>query len=444
MTIEGNITEVSLTDNMLVDGKEDAELQQGLINSMNSSRHEANTMSFGPATGEYYPANQWSLTTTIQKMLPDPEPKQRARMLGSPAFIKPSTAEDRVPGLLTIFQHIPYAREALLLRDHVQPEYGSLKDWWQGDSIRSQGIVTSADQSQSEEQSTPTIDEVQRLMAFLELTERAYCSSEPLKEALSSSRFHPWTDDHDIDAHLLGVWRDEYKEIADDPGLMDVFTTIAVEKTNGRITEQSPFQIFKLSVQYATDIGSLYDLIDEVLWGMWVIDAPTEVFLKPAEVLTVQMIQNSTTNGIVFDSIDWPLSFYADRYLEENKDKALEMLYAQASTEEERNNIQVQQNKLEQVMASSNSKTIAATELLKVVKPFLSGERLPIDELDRRDEVVASGAKYHPLDEYQSVGKELQAVADGILKKHEGEYHSFLSNDPRIDLGQLLNKPKVN
>ena len=402
---------------------------------MNSSRHEANTVSFRPATGEFYPVNQWSLTTTTQKVFPDPEPKQRARMLGSPAFIKPSPTDDRLSGLLTIFQQIPYAREAFLFRDHVRPEYGNLKEWWQGDPIQSRGIVTSTDQSQSQEVSTPVLDEVQRLMAFLELTERAYCSSEPLKEALSSSRFRPYSNEKDSDADLLTTWCEEYKEMADDPVLMDAFTTIAVERTDGKTTEESPFQTFKLTVQSAADIGSLYDLIDEVLWGMWVIDAPTEAFLKPADIMTFQTIQNSTVNGILFDSIDWPLSFYVDRYLEENKDKALEMLYAQASTEEERNSIQVQQNKLEHVMAPSDSKKVAATELLKVVKPYLSGETSPTDELDRRDEVVAGGAKYHPLDEYQSIGKELQAVADGILRKHEGELsYYFFSDGTFIDL----------
>ena len=393
----------------------DTDIQRGLLDSVSQSRYENKTQSFGPANRDYYPANQWSLVTTSDAILPDPEPKQRVRMIGSPSFIKPSQEENRLPSLLTIYQQIPMACEALLARDHVRAEYGTSRDWWQGDSIQGRGVVVSLDgENLMDEAPTPVIDEVQRLMAFLELTERAYGSCDALVESINHSRHRPWTSEIDADAHLLTTWLAECAEANANEKLRDVFTTAAFDRLNGEVISDQTFQVFILSLRYDLDgTPSLYDLIDEVLWGSWVVEHPSEVTFNPGHILTFQFRSSGSP-------AEWPLVWYADRYLDENKDKALHMLHEQHRTEEERNTLQMRQNRLEHVTSSKTKKSIPATDLLKVVKPFLCGERPPTDELERRDEVIATGAKYHPLKEYQEIGRRLQIVADEILQKHEG------------------------
>ena len=380
---------------------------------MNLSRYENKTQSFGPANRDYYPPNQWSLVTTSHAVLPDPEPRQRVRMIGSPSFIKTNQEESRLPGLLAIYQQIPMACEALLVRDHVRPEYGTAKNWWQGDPVRVRGHVVSLDNTDQVDDPTPVIDEVQRLMAFLELTERAYGSCDALIESIGSSKYRPWTSEIDADAHLLTTWLGECAEAETNEKLRDVFTTAAFDKLNGDVISNQTFQVFILTLRYDLDgTPSLYDLIDEVLWGTWVVEHPSEVTFKPGHILTFQFKSSG-------NPAEWPLVWYADRYLEKNKDKALHMLHEQNRIEEERNTLQMQQNKMEQVTSSKTKKNIAAADLLKVIKPYLSGEGPPIDELEQRDEVISTGARYHPIDEYRKFGRELQAIADEIQQKHE-------------------------
>ena len=64
-------------------------------------------------------AQKWTMTlhgTFAQEIIAKPDPPDRQRAPGSPAFFKPCRGGDRLPALIKILHSIPMGREALLCR----------------------------------------------------------------------------------------------------------------------------------------------------------------------------------------------------------------------------------------------------------------------------------------------------------------------------------------
>lgn len=125
-----------------------------------------------------YDPNQWALTTTqTHEIFLDPSPEDRKRSPGEPVFLRPSSSGTNLSAALTILHSIPLAREGLLVRGHVRPDYGHDDQWWNGQRVRTLRVV---DVDDEESQIVEEIVEVQRLMAFLDQSTRAYGSVEGL------------------------------------------------------------------------------------------------------------------------------------------------------------------------------------------------------------------------------------------------------------------------
>jgi hypothetical protein len=133
---------------------------------------------FAPApVGKHYDPNQWALTaprTETKEIARHPSPQLRKREDGAPAFLRHSLASYNISGLLTILHAIPSARESFLLRRHLLEDYGHHPQWWDGEKIRSSRIIQVEDERPRFGEAEELLVEIQRLMAFLDRTDRAY------------------------------------------------------------------------------------------------------------------------------------------------------------------------------------------------------------------------------------------------------------------------------
>lgn len=133
-----------------------------------------------------YDMSNWAVTTTNAgetsaiEIFMDPPANERKRVMEEPAFLRPGSVPGALGPLLTILHSIPAARETLLQRSFVAPDYGHNEQWWTGHAITLPKIVDTDNPDIISQEATDIIMESQRVMAFLELTERAYGTPEAL------------------------------------------------------------------------------------------------------------------------------------------------------------------------------------------------------------------------------------------------------------------------
>ncbi|KAK4250331.1 hypothetical protein C7999DRAFT_11878 [Corynascus novoguineensis] len=131
---------------------------------------------FGPANRPDYDADEWALVR-LGKQEQDSDPFLRERKNGAPVFLRCRKWNEwerhRIGALLMIFQQIPAVRNVLLQTGETPGYgYGTKGDWWQGEPILPPR--QSVPESWYDEPVVPWSDEIHRLMAFLELSDRAY------------------------------------------------------------------------------------------------------------------------------------------------------------------------------------------------------------------------------------------------------------------------------
>jgi hypothetical protein len=199
----------------------DTELQQALAasaaeygqNAQESGVTNTNEVRFGPATRNEYETSNWAMVpmgkSAVREILNDPEPAERKRdiALDIPAFLKPSTENNRLGALITIYSQIPLIREIFLPRvpQDTAPNYGHDKEWWTGKAIDVPQVFG--------EDMTPPSEvtmELQRLMAFLDKTERSYGSAEALANLSDVQRelaAGKASDSHLLEAAVLRAWK---------------------------------------------------------------------------------------------------------------------------------------------------------------------------------------------------------------------------------------------
>lgn len=212
---------------------EDEEMNQALALSLegrpNSDISFSEPKAFGPATRLHYETDKWAMTlpgTQAEEIHLDPEAVDRKRPDGSPAFLKPSPADHSLPALLKILHVIPMAREALLNRSCLLPDYGCDKTWWDGTAIKRLRIVN-VDREDSEIRNDDIIYETQRLMAFLDDTKRAYGSINALASNDAISR-----DNSDKLETFLNLWLTATAEAASNTSVADTFETVGTKITH--------------------------------------------------------------------------------------------------------------------------------------------------------------------------------------------------------------------
>lgn len=309
-------------------------------------------MHFGPANKPTYDENQWGMVRGNgsvgfqEPFFPDPDAVDRKREDSMPAFLKPSAENNSLAAILTIYHEIPLMREILLDRTNLIPNYGNDPGWWAGKAIElpdaaipesndvNWGLPTSQDYDEF-------IREIQRLMAFLDKSDRSYGSAEPLvsNAALRQSQAI------DVEQKFFEALNQIYPKPAERVPVSSLFSE-AVQPSLGEAPLQSRhFAMLDLEIPHISiveDVETLYDLADYALWMMSGLETNTRAFLKElGEVIAFRLTGSDEGKGIKI-----PATWYPDRYMENNVEASLEMSKKKAAIRDRMNKICALENKL--------------------------------------------------------------------------------------------------
>ncbi|RPB05684.1 hypothetical protein L873DRAFT_1661526 [Choiromyces venosus 120613-1] len=300
---------------------------------------------------EYNPQH-WALTTTHEIFL-DPGPSERKRGVGEPAFLRPANSGSNLAALLTILHGIPAARESMLARDCLDRDYGHDDQWWNGQQIRILKVTNINDEETIKPEITEELIEVQRLMAFLDGTMRAYGSVESLAMV-------PGYQEHNQTSALstfFGSWIKAVQKATPEPAEgkhSRTFFSEATQCIRGATDEASmnreAFQIMDL-VGPVVGETTLYDMLDSLVFPP---DDETDVFVKFAPVICAQIrpSDNRIFNGC---PITIPAVLYPDRYTQAWAEPMREVRW---KIEEQRNiisEIELQEDKLKRVQVNEGN-----------------------------------------------------------------------------------------
>ncbi|KAI9746454.1 MAG: hypothetical protein M1818_000167 [Claussenomyces sp. TS43310] len=317
-----------------------------------------NAVHFGPANqNATYEQGKWDLvhmpSVTSQEASQVPGAFDRRRESDTPAFLRPSATDMRLPSLLTIYHEIPLAREIFLDRDIVLSDYGYDKRWWEGDPINQVKPISKlrpeSESDEIESQNKTLVYEVQRLMAFLDKTDRSYGSAEVLSNMNNVKKISAL----DIESKFLEAWKRLHEK---QPVLDFMFSTALQPKSIDEDLEHDAgpevsgdaealeFHMLdlELPVQGSSEIQTLYELADYALWSTSGSAVSSSAYISHIGDIVAFRLRD-TNNG---KSIQVPMDWYPDRYLEENREAALKMRLRKEHVRENIKNISSLREKL--------------------------------------------------------------------------------------------------
>ncbi|KAL8764215.1 MAG: hypothetical protein Q9184_000184 [Pyrenodesmia sp. 2 TL-2023] len=401
--------------------QEEFDLQQAMelsasqkVTPQQSGTTVANDKYFGPER-EYHDTKHWIMTTTkstANEVIPNPEPKDRKRQGSTPAFLRPSPAGHRLPGVIKILHAIPAAREALLSRNLVSNDYGHQNEWWDGATIESSRIVHS--EAGLLASSEDVIYESQRLMAFLDDTERACGSSEALSN-LPSVR-----EDQDdmVVKRFITTWENSAAHLNSALHLSDIFRSHGTRLVQGDESHED-ISIVELDLtgQHLEPGLTLYDSMDAFLWPCWDgTEHDQQVFFeKVADVLIFNVTRKDTTTKGV--DIKIPPVWYSDRYHQSYQPRIQQMLAEKAAIRKEIEELNTRkQNASEFKRRDEEGKSLEANRLLEVARQHL-GKSSEFRVNSQRTQAEALGQHVPDLEAYSSIAEELKKLSERVAGK---------------------------
>ena len=342
---------------------------------------------FGPATQSHYDPSRWAMTVTAptnvhetREIVPDVDASQRRHEEGQPRFLKQLLSGDYLPSLLTIAHSIPAAREAMLLRSHLQPSYGQDPEWWKGHAIKLPRIVstdTGAVVDPTAAQDDDITTELQRLMAFLDASDRSYaCIDNLVSIAVERARLEGGNAETAMDKVLTGWESAAQRTLGDGSTGASLFhSVVGSNRPNSRQSQDLwslPLTITEDDKRRAGDL-TLNNIMDNALWSSDVNEEDVyDTFMDHcADVLPMRVTQDSKTTGNL--GLIIPAHFYVDKYLKDNIASSRGVRKEMASTRKRSADIETLHQSIAGIPHPSGSGFIDAAELLKLAHQLVSG-----------------------------------------------------------------------
>ena len=374
---------------------------------------------FGAAKGEYYDTKQWAMTVPAahaQEILLNPLPIDRKRGTYTPAFLKPSPAEHRLAALIKILHAIPLSREALLNREHTLTEYGHDSEWWDGVPIKLSRVVNISRNGQYDD-TKEVIRETQRLMAFLEETDRAYGSVDVLASVDGIRR----VANSQIIGKFLEQWRTATSSFDPDAALLDIFKNegTKVSHYDGEVVEIPVFYALHLNVD--TDIAdaglSLYEAFDDIIWNGTGQNDFEETFLQKVADVFILEVSRQSLDGTGL-GIEIPAVWYPDRYLPSSQEKARAMQAGKAAARKEIETIDQTMVKLSMYTPDGQA-GMNGSDLLKAAITYFENSAASTSTSDKVGGAsgVLTQESGPDLEKYMAIAQELNAVASRVEQK---------------------------
>ncbi|KAM0291650.1 hypothetical protein ACHAO9_003777 [Fusarium lateritium] len=305
---------------------------------------------FGPAKRETYDESSWAMVPTGPSKESSPNevlPSKRKRVPGAPVMLVNSgiqSGHHHLGGLLTIIHEIPIARNALLGIGTPATTYGHSNDWWRGQEILSPEVLAKMAQTTTwdhgEHKSDSAFDEeIHRLMAFLDSTERAYGSVSVLADLLA----HPYG---------TGMEKQFYETLGrkHSESIRPILQVAALAMFHGDdLEEDAKFGLLEMdhSRNDYRFIKTLYESLDHVMWGDTLgwdkihEGSKMAFFREMGEVFVL----NTAGDGPE-DSIEIPQELYPEKYLMSRKDEARRIQRGWCQTKEEMTRISDEKEQL--------------------------------------------------------------------------------------------------
>ncbi|KAF5008094.1 hypothetical protein FDECE_5620 [Fusarium decemcellulare] len=298
---------------------------------------------FGPANRTDYDQNSWAMVPvgpSKGSTVNEPGPSQRKRAPGGPALLVMSNVNSgshKLGGLLTILHEIPMARNLLLGIGNPASSYGHNSDWWRGQEVLSPEILAkmSTEQQWNHERHNETAfdEEVHRLMAFLDSTERGYGSVSVLTDLLKGSS-------NGVEKQFYEVlstrhWQ-QIKPLTQVASIAKFYGDGVDDEEDARF---GILEMEHLRNEYDT-IKTLYESLDHVMWSdtlSWenIHEGSKMAFFKEMGEVLVLNISGDGPD----DSIEIPTELYPEKYLTSRKDEARRLQKGWCQTKREINRL---------------------------------------------------------------------------------------------------------
>jgi hypothetical protein len=299
---------------------------------------------FGPATGEYHDTEKWAMTVskaTAREIVENPPPADRQRKPGQPAFLRASDrlGSESLAALLTIYHSIPLAREALLLSNYQQFNYGYDPQWWTGHHIEVPKIF-SLDENGAHQNRDDILIETQRLMAFLDDTNRAYGSIDALTDLQS---YHHKEAESEL-SRFLEAWADGAMIRTRDDPFTQVFSSHGIRNDPGSTMAK---YFCSLEPMVDPEVNQTFtDILDNIIWTDWLSKAPlSDVWIdKVGHIMTFRLLDPKRKQGKL--GVKIPAVWYPDRYMEHFREASRDMRARRKKILEELRSIECSKNEI--------------------------------------------------------------------------------------------------
>ncbi|QIW99836.1 hypothetical protein AMS68_005354 [Peltaster fructicola] len=390
-----------------------------------------------PIYGPEYNARDWALVRTTPmttEITPDVSAVDR-RHDAQPRFLKPSN--DYLPNFLTICHSIPAARNALLVHDYTRMTYGSNPEWWKGQEIQLPRIVHASDGSPTDPQLARYDDfiaETQRLMAFLDSSNRAYATTTNL-EKYSGMRYHGRSQISSAKTNV-NTFIEELSQatftVSQKTDVEDLFALRAGSDT-GEINDHI-MEVFHFDVE---GDRSLAAILDDVLWDIDGDDEPEDRFIEKLPGVIVMRCKQHTAPTL---QVKAPGVMYMDKYLKENLEQVKPLRQQIARGKRRLNKI----NEVEQQLKTwqYNQKPIDALQMLAQTKAQFHTEQIPngvaagvLDVAEQLEKVISS------VNEKLDLLNEERSKAQAALAELSSSPQQL--QDHRYTLAGIATKPGI-
>ena len=301
-------------------------------------------------------------------------------------------------------------------KEKLASDYGFNPEWWTGTKIEANSPNWTGEASwntPTQEDTENFLIEIQRLMAFLTGTERAYGSA----DALAAQKALEYQGSVDVESKFFDAWKDACVKM-DQADLIKLLYSTAVQPNAAAtwVPESNNFAVLDLQIPFAdsktSEEATIYDLADEILWQRSGFDMNNSAYLDSlGEVVAFRFASNPNSEArIRVPAIWWP-----DRYLKENREEVLKMRLKQADITREISKINMKEQKLTHF-------TLSSGKVVKVKDLFAASMR--------HDENIITNSQdenaYSP-NRKTNISKDLEQVMKSIDTKLQRKIFRFTS-----------------
>ncbi|KAI9887813.1 MAG: hypothetical protein M1823_000335 [Watsoniomyces obsoletus] len=323
--------------------REDEDLRLAMQLSMNdmgpqeSGVTDTRVVQYGPAQRGGSDENQLSLTrqSSTHEIIIDPFQTERNFEMEQPAFLRPCPTAPYLAPLLTILHAIPLARKALLCLNHLPEHQPNVDNWWSTASTpvtihrRNRGHGIESDRIAYDD----IIFETQRLMAFLDASQRSYAGVEALLQI-------DLVREKEVDlvvTRFLSLWGDAVQRKTQSEESYELFISLGVKLLTAtkQVLAQEPFSLLNLRLEESAEPEpqTIYQAMDDMIWQSPTVNDTSMAYLSHVgDIFTIRIGRYDERGRQLPRNVEIPFIWYPDRYLEENLDMATEIRRVRAET----------------------------------------------------------------------------------------------------------------